>query len=55
MPEHILRTLYRRNRLLNVVGWLHLVAFVATLLLVMIDDRQVLGISTWVKPLKFMF
>jgi hypothetical protein len=55
MPEHILHTLYRRNRLLSVVGWLHLVAFVATLLLVMIDDRQVLGISTWVKPMKFMF
>lgn len=55
MPKQILQALYRRNRLLTVVGWLHLAAFVATLLLVLIDDRQVLGINTWVKPAKFMF
>lgn len=55
MLRSLLNTLYRRNRLLTVVAWIHLAAFVATVLLVMIDDREVLGINTWVKPMKFMF
>ncbi len=55
MLKRFLSTLYHRNRLLTVVGGLHVAVFVATVLLVMIDDRQVLGINTWVKPMKFMF
>ena len=50
-----LRALYRRNRLLTVVGWIHLGLFVVALLLSLVDERQVLGINTWVKPMKFMF
>lgn len=53
--KEFLQTLYARNRLLTVVGWLHLFAFGMTLIMMMIDDQQVLGINAWVKPAKFMF
>ncbi len=47
--------LYRRNRPLAILGWVHVALFVTTLLLWAIDDRQVMGINTWIKPMKFMF
>lgn len=46
--------LYRRNRLLTLVGWLHVLLLLATLVGLMTDDRQVMGINAWIKPLKFM-
>lgn len=46
--------LYRRNPLLTLVGWLHVVALLATLVGLISDDRMVLGLNTWIKPLKFM-
>lgn len=55
MLRHFLATLYRRNRLLTVVGWMHVAVFVATIVLMLVDERQVLGVNTWVKPMKFMF
>ena len=55
MLKQFLNTLYQRNRLLAVVGWLHVAVFVATIVLTMTDDRQVMGVGTWVKPMKFMF
>jgi hypothetical protein len=50
----ILAKLYRRNPLLALLGWLHVVLFLATIFGLLTDDRQVLGINTWVKPMKFM-
>lgn len=55
MPNGFFATLYRRNRLLTTIGWLHAGIFMATILLMLFDERQVLGINTWVKPMKFMF
>lgn len=55
MARNFLQSLYARNRLLTIVGWLHAILLLATLALMAIDDRQVLGINTWVKPAKFMF
>lgn len=46
--------LYRRNPLLTLVGWLHVLLLLATVIGLLVDDRQVLGINTWVKPMKFM-
>ena len=46
--------LYRRNPLLTLVGWLHVLALLATLVGLLSDDRTVLGLNTWVKPMKFM-
>lgn len=54
MAPSILTELYKRNRLLAVFAWLHAGLFAATLLLMVIDDREVLGINTWIKPAKFM-
>lgn len=55
MPDGFFATLYRRNRLLATIGWMHAAIFVVTIVLMLSDDRQVLGINTWVKPMKFMF
>jgi len=55
MLKDLTAALYRRNRILAVTGWLHVLAFIATGILLLLDDRQVLGINTWVKPMKFMF
>lgn len=49
-----LAELYRRNPLLALVGWLHVLLLLATVIGVLADDRQVLGLNTWVKPMKFM-
>ena len=47
--------LYRRNRVLALLGWLHLAALAAVLLLVApFDARTVLGLNPWVKPAKFL-
>lgn len=46
--------LYRRNPLLALVGWLHVVALLATMVGYAADERMVLGINTWIGPMKFM-
>lgn len=50
----LIAELYRRNPLLALVGWLHVVALLAVLVGYVTDDRTVLGINTWIKPMKFM-
>jgi hypothetical protein len=47
--------LYRRNRLLTLLGWLHVLLLLATIVGFFTDDRDVMGVSTWLKPMKFMF
>ncbi|HEV7890072.1 MAG TPA: hypothetical protein VGP08_05510 [Pyrinomonadaceae bacterium] len=49
-----LAELYRRNRVLAVLGWLHLAAFVVLLVVAPFDARTILGLNPWVKPLKFL-
>lgn len=55
VPDAFFRKLYRRNPLLTAIGWLHVAALIVTVLLAVFDDRQVMGINTWIKPMKFMF
>ena len=47
--------LYRRNRLLTLLGWLHALLLTATIFGYFTDDRAVMGVNTWIKPMKFMF
>lgn len=54
MRTRFFAELYRRNALLTLVGWLHIVALLATVVLLLSDHRTVLGINTWIKPMKFM-
>lgn len=46
--------LYRRNRVLAVLGWLHLATFAVLLVVAPFDARTILGLNPWVKPLKFL-
>jgi hypothetical protein len=46
--------LWRRNRVLALLGWLHLAALAALLLVAPFDTRTVLGLNPWVKPSKFL-
>lgn len=55
MLADFIRETHRRNKPLAVLGSIHVGLFVLTLLLWAIDDRQVMGINTWIKPSKFMF
>lgn len=47
--------LYRRNRLLSLVGWLLAVLLLATLVGLLTDERTVMGTNAWAKPLKYVF
>jgi hypothetical protein len=46
--------LYRRNRVLALLGWLHLAALAAVLLIAPFDTRTILGLNPWAKPAKFL-
>src|SRR5215207_3350662 len=46
--------LYRRNRVLAVLGWLHIATLAVLLLIAPFDTRTILGLNPWVKPSKFL-
>lgn len=48
-----LHELRRRNPLLYGVGYGYLILFALLLVLFFVDQRSVLGINTWIKPMKF--
>ena len=50
----LLGEIYRRNRVLAVIGWLHLLALVVLVLIAPFDTRTITGINPWIKPLKFL-
>lgn len=53
--REFLGELYRRNRGLALLGWLHLAALAVVVLLVApFDTRTILGLNPWVKPAKFL-
>jgi len=54
MQRHFLAGLYWRNPLLALVGWLHVLLLLAAVVGYVTDDRLVMGVNTWVKPMKFM-
>jgi hypothetical protein len=56
MPRRgFIAELYWRNPLLTLVGFLHVVLLLATVVGYATDDRLVMGVNTWLKPGKFMF
>ncbi len=50
---NFLNELRRRNPLLYWFGWYNLLVGIICLLLIFFDDTQLLGVSRWVKPMKF--
>jgi len=48
-----MRTLYHSNRILTLTGWFHVLLAVVLLLIYPFDSRTILGISPWIKPIKF--
>ena len=50
----LLTELYHRNRPLAITGWIQIGLLVPTLIAAAIDDRLILGINPWIKPMKFM-
>jgi hypothetical protein len=51
--KNILNALKTRNGLLYWFGWYNFLAGVVCLVLSQVDDMQILGISRWIKPMKF--
>jgi len=47
------RELYRRSRILAITGWIHLALLAGMLVISLFDSRLVMGISVWIKPIKF--
>ena len=45
--------LSRRDRVLATLGWFLLVLFAAGLVASFLDSRTVMGLNTWIKPMKF--
>lgn len=53
MIEGLWRELRRRNQLLALIAAAHFLLFLLLLVASFIDPMQILGISRWVKPMKF--
>src|SRR6202048_1078957 len=47
------RELYRRSRILAITGWIHLALLAGMLVISLFASRLVMGISVWIKPIKF--
>src|ERR1700738_14636 len=45
--------LRNRNRLLYWFGWYNILVGIICLVMIFVDDKQLLGISRWIKPTKF--
>lgn len=54
MRKNLAAELYRRNRLLALVGWLLAVLLLATVVGLLTDDRTVMGANAWLKPFKYV-
>jgi len=52
---NFLSTLRKRNPLLYWFGWYNIIAGIVCMVLLQLDFVQILGISRWVKPMKFFF
>jgi hypothetical protein len=50
----LLGELYRRNRVLALLGWLNLLALAVLLVVAPFDARTITGLNPWVKPIKFL-
>jgi len=51
--REFLAAVYSRNPVLAVTGWGMLAAFAGMLLIARFDDRVIMGIDPWIKPMKF--
>lgn len=51
--KSFLRELKSRNKILYYFGWYNLLAGTICLLFIPFDEVQILGISRWIKPVKF--
>jgi hypothetical protein len=49
----LLAEIYRRDKVLALTGWLHVLLLVLILCIAPFDSRTVMGINAWIKPLKF--
>lgn len=52
---NFLRQLKQRNALLYWFGWFNILIGLACLAGILVDDRQLLGVNHWLKPMKFYF
>ena len=52
--RELLNELWRRNRVLTLLGLAHLAALAVVLLVAPFDTRTVMGLNPWVKPAKFL-
>ncbi len=52
--RHWLAELHRRDALLASVGWLHVGLFFVMALVAPFDERVVMGLNPWIKPMKFV-
>ena len=50
----LLREIWRRDPVLALAGWLQLIALAAVLVVAPFDEREILGINRWIKPMKFL-
>jgi hypothetical protein len=53
MIGRLVRESLRRNRLLAGLGFAHLALFVFLIFAAFLDPMQILGVSRWIKPMKF--
>ncbi|HAA17198.1 MAG TPA: hypothetical protein DCE41_37985 [Cytophagales bacterium] len=49
----ILEEIHRRHYILSISGWVFVLLGLAFAVGILVDDRELLGINLWIKPLKF--
>ncbi len=52
--KHVIRTVKSSSPILYTIVLIHLVVAVACIIGLVVDDRTLLGVNVWIKPLKFM-
>jgi hypothetical protein len=51
--RELMREVYRRDRVLALMGWLHVALLVLFICIASFDGRTVTGVNPWLKPAKF--
>ena len=51
--KSLFEEIHRRHTLLSTLGWIFILLSLGHAIGILVDDREVLGINVWIKPLKF--
>jgi len=51
--KHLHHTIKTSSPILYTIGWIHFIMGVGCIIGLLVDDRNLMGVNVWIKPLKF--